>query len=154
MYKVCISVMIGSEVGGSEAKAKCTETYGILRNCYPFSQGPKLISDGCIGGAGRAGLNPGVATAALASCLEIPPCCHALCLFFILVVPFFHTEAELIVCDTNHWLGSEKPKLPPVVFSLIPSFHLRLPIEKSAFWTTGNAPGVLGSWSVVLGGLR
>lgn len=39
-----ISIMIESEVGGSEAKAMCTETYGILRTWYPFSQGPKLIS--------------------------------------------------------------------------------------------------------------
>lgn len=57
---------------------------------------------------------------------------------------------ELIVCDTGWVLR----KLPPVVFSLIPSFHLRLPIGKSAFWTTGDTPGVLGSWSIVLGGLR
>lgn len=53
-----ISVMMGSEVGGSEAKAMCTETYGILRTCYPFSQGPKLISDGCIGWGWQSWLEP------------------------------------------------------------------------------------------------
>lgn len=99
MYKVGISVMIGSEVGSSEAKAECTETYRILRTGYPFSQGPKLISDGCTGWGCQSWLEPrgsdhssGLlpANSSLLSCTSMP------FFFFISVVPYFHAEAELM----------------------------------------------------------
>lgn len=49
--------------------------------------------------------------------------------------------SQLIACDADRRICSEKPQLPPAGFSLTQSFHLGFPTEKSALQPTGNAPG-------------